>query len=128
MQQELFNETLSDAFQDLINQLGGAKKVGAELWPEKLIRDAGNQLLNCLNPDHAQKLSLEQIDLIFSMAKKESSHVLAKYIGDMYGYKFIPIEPEDEKAELQHAYIKATNQMKQIADRMQQIDKLSIVA
>ena len=128
MQQELFNETLSEAFHELINQLGGVKKVGAELWPEKLVREAGNQLLNCLNPEHAQKLSLEQIDLIFLMARQSDCHVIAKYIGDVYGYKFMPIEPEDEKAELQHAYIKATQDLKKIADRMQQIDKLTMVS
>ena len=122
MQQELFNETLSDALHDLINQLGGAKKVGAELWPEKLIRDAGNQLLNCLNSEHAQKLSLDQIDLILTMAKQKNCHTIAKYIGDTYGYKFMPIEPEDEKAELQHAFIKTGEQMTNIIARMEKLN------
>lgn len=122
MQQKLFNETLSDALYDLVNQLGGAKKVGSKLWPEKMIRDAGNQLFNCLNPEHRQNLSLDQIDLILEMARQENCHTIAKYIGDTYGYKFIPIEPEDEKAELQHAVIKATKEMKIITERMERLN------
>ena len=122
MQQQLFNETLTDALTDLVNQLGGAKKVGKELWPEKMVREAGNQLLNCLNPEHAQKLSLEQIDLILSMAKQKNCHTIAKYIGDRYGYKFIPIKPEDEKAELYHAFIKATEDMQVITKRMEKLN------
>ena len=78
--------------------------------------------MNCLNSEHAQKLSLDQIDLILTMAKQKNCHTIAKYIGDTYGYKFMPIEPEDEKAELQHAFIKATEQMTNITARMEKLN------
>ena len=120
-QNQLFIDSLSDAITDLVNQCGGVKKMGSLLWPEKTVRDAGSQLLNCLNPDHAQKLSLEQIDFLFDVARKETVHVVPQYIGNRYGYKVLPVEPEDEKAELQRKFIKAQESMSAITSRLEQL-------
>ena len=73
-QNQLFIDSLSDALEEIITQLGGYKKVGSMLWPEKTIREAGNQLSNCINPEHQQKLSLDQIDFLLSESRKKNIH------------------------------------------------------
>ena len=121
-QSQMFIDSLADAIQEAVQQLGGAKKVGSELWPEKSIRDANNQLLNCLNPDHAQKLSLEQVDFIFGLARKEGAHVIPQYIAQKYGYQITPIEPEDERAQLQREYIQAVEALQSITNRLDRVE------
>ncbi len=119
MQPELFIETLSEALTDLVNQLGGAKKVGGMFWPEKTMDKARGKLLDCLNPDHSQKFSLEQIDFLIEEARKQNVHTMPAYIGYKCGGKWIPVEPEDELAQLQRDYISATKTMKTLTDRIE---------
>ena len=120
-QNQLFIESLSDALHEAVREMGGHKTVGNLLWPEKPIREAGNQLGNCLNPDHSQKLSLEQVDFIFSEARREGIHVIAQYIAKHYGYKLIPVHKEDEKAELQREFIKAQKELTILAGKIGEI-------
>lgn len=120
--QEMFLDSLSDAISDAINQLGGAKRVGTMLWPEKSAREAGNQLLNCLNPDHAQKLSLEQIDFIVGEARKKDVHSVAVYIADKYCYEPPkPITKESLKADIDR---QLGNKLSEIEDLVRQLKKL----
>lgn len=119
--QELFVESLSDAISNAVNQLGGVKKVGAMLWPEKPIREAGNQLLNCLNAEHAQKLSLEQIDLILIAARKNNVHDVHKYLCDRHGYEFKPITKEAIKLDIQQQLNSTVGEIKSLLDRWEKI-------
>lgn len=120
-QHELFIESMSDALSEIVYQLGGAKKVGSMLWPEKTMKASSNLLNDCLNNDNPNKLSLEQIDLLLKEARRLNIHIFAKYIGDTYGYQFTPISPEDEKAELQKQVVKAVNDLKPMITRLEKL-------
>ena len=124
-QHQLFIESLAESLAELVQQLGGAKAAGLELWPEKTAGEAGKHLLNCLNPDHSQKLSLEQIDFLISRGKQKNAHVVLQYLGKQYGYQITPIEPEDEKAQLQRDYIQAVGVLEELKKRL---NKLQVVA
>lgn len=117
----MFVDSFSDSIGNAINQLGGPKKVGLMLWPEKSAREAGNQLLNCLNPDHQQKLSLEQIDLIICEARKNSIHDIHKYMCDRYGYEFKPITKESIKADIQKQMNAAITDIRGLLEKWEQI-------
>ena len=123
MQPQLFNETLSEAMQDLIHQLGGPKQVGPVLWPEKDVTDARNALLNCLNPEHQQKLSLEQIDLLLELGRRHNIHSVPKFISDRYDYRIEPITPEEKKNSLQSQFNQKVEEMENILRQFKTLNR-----
>jgi hypothetical protein len=100
-QSPLFVESIYDALKSIVQQLGGPKTVGAVLWPAKSVEDARRLLLDCLNPDRAEKLDAEQIVMLFRMGREINFHV-AKHFFDMTtGYQpSQPADPADEQAHL----------------------------
>ena len=98
-QQALWHSTLSEAVLDAVNALGGAKRVGANLWPSKPVDAAGKQLMRCLDDDRAEKLSLDEIDFILSEARQADCHVIPKYL-ERHGYKFEPVTDEQKAADI----------------------------
>lgn len=118
-QQALFHESLSDALQDCIRALGGAKVVGRAMRPEKSIDDARKWLLDALNPDRPEKLAPDQVLWILREARKVGCHAAITYIARECGYADPqPIEPEDERAALQRQFVEQSKAMQQLAARM----------
>lgn len=65
-----FYEGVEDALSACVRALGGAKVVGAILWPDKPMEEARTLLLNCLNPNRKEKLDYTQIIWVFREAKR----------------------------------------------------------
>lgn len=119
-QPALFHETFTEALSDCVRALGGAKRVGALLWPEKSIDDARRLLLDSLNPDRNNKLSPEQVLLVLREARKVGCHAGTAYILRDCGYADPqPIEPEDERAALQREFVQASKAMERLFARME---------
>jgi len=119
-QQSLFHETLTEALQDCIRALGGAKAVGHAMRPEKSIDDARRWLLDTLNPDRAEKLAPDQVLWILKESRKVGCHAAMAYITRECGYADPqPIEPEDERATLQREYIAAVKTLSAIQTRLE---------
>lgn len=118
-QQKLWHDDIYDALRASVDALGGTKRVGHALWPAKTIEEAGKHLDRCLLSTSAQKLSLEELMWIFSQSAAKGCHVLASHFGHVGGYKFVPVSPEDELAELQREFIRAVNEQKTLVERMQ---------
>ena len=119
-QQSLFHETLTEALQDCIRALGGAKAVGHAMRPEKSIDDARRWLLDTLNPDRAEKLAPDQVLWILKESRKVGCHAAMAYIARECGYADPqPIEPEDERATLQREYIAAVKTLSAITTRIE---------
>lgn len=120
MQQELFHEDFFDALRTCVQALGGAKRVGCELWPELPADKAGNRLRDALDSARREKLSLDQLIYLLKAARKVGCHAGLYYLADACDYhRPEPLEPRDEMAELQRAYIESVRLQKQLADRMQ---------
>lgn len=126
-QPALFHETFVEAIADCVRALGGNKKVGAMLWPEKSIEDARRTLLDSLNPERANKLSPEQVLLILREARKVNCHAALAYMAHACGYADPqPIEPEDERAALQRQFIEQSKSMQQLFARMERAGLRSV--
>lgn len=112
---ELFHEDIYSALRTCVDAMGGPKKVGPELWgnaqtPGKL----GEKLANCLNPNHAQKLSLDEVMFILRGAHQVGCHGAINFLCRDAGYADPnPLEPEEETIALQRQIIQ--NQELQIA-------------
>lgn len=121
-QPALFHEDIWQALRDVVGALGGAKVVGDRLRPELGPEKAGRWLLDCLNPDKADKLCVEQLLLVLAEGRKANCHLAAAYIARATGYADpLPIEPEDERAALQRAFIESVAQQRQLLARMERL-------
>ena len=119
-QPALFHESFVDALHDCIRALGGPKTAGHAMRPEKSVDDARRWLLDCLNPDRAEKLAPDQVLWILKEARKVGCHAAMAYISRECGYADPqPIEPEDERAELQREYIAAVKTLAAITTRIE---------
>lgn len=118
-QGKLWYETVEDAFQSLVDALGGYKKVGAELWPAMPAAEAGRRLADCLNTARAHKLELREAIWLLKRGHDAGCHVAIAYINETCGYaEPAPVDPEDEHARLQREFIGAVQALQTIQKRM----------
>lgn len=122
-------ETLNDALIECVKAAGGSKVVASLLWPEKPMQDAQRLLINCFNPDRSEKISPDQTLFILKLAKEHGYHIGLSFICSILGYsRPTPIEPEDEKAQLQKDFIDAVNRLDSIKSKLQTNGMLKAVA
>ena len=129
MQPALYHDPLQDALSEVVTALGGAKVVGALLWPEKSADDAGRQLRHALDPDRPEKASLEQLALLLRLGREKGAHAGMYFLARDAGYQDpVAVEPEDERAKLQREFIQAQQAMFAMAKRMERAGLLREVA
>ena len=98
-QPPLFVESIYDALRAITQHLGGAKTVGARLWPAKSVDDARKHLLDCLNPERNEKLDPEQVVLLFRLAREANFHVAKHWFDAETGYQpSKPMDPVEEES------------------------------
>lgn len=118
-QMTMFHEDIYDALRDLVRALGGFKKVGPMLFPGKN-GNADSYLKDCLNPDRRETLDPNELLLLLKWGKEIGCHSAMHYLCDLGGYqRAAPVNPPDEHAELQRAYIESVKFQKQLAERME---------
>lgn len=91
-----FFECPEDALRAAVQALGGAKQVGAMLWPDKTPDHAGRLLLDCLNPARAEKLDLGQTMRVLRLARDAGVHAPMVWICGEVGYEAKPITKAEE--------------------------------
>lgn len=124
MQHELFYEDEYDALRACVQALGGAKKVGHMLYPDKSPDKAGEHLLNALNPNHAQKLSFSEGVFIMKKAREVGVHVAMYHIAKECNYtQPAPLEPEDQISDLQRQFNKSVELQSQIVKQLERLTK-----
>lgn len=118
MQQiEAFHEDVYDALRALVTALGGWKRVGSELWPDKPIDQAGNWLRDCLNPEHRSKLDIDQLLYLLKRGAEQGIHVGMYFITDYCNYEQPRYRTPDEVA------AEAKNELASLLDRQEQLIK-----
>jgi hypothetical protein len=91
-----FFECPEDALRAAVQALGGAKQVGAMLWPDKTPDHAGRLLLDCLNASRAEKLDLGQTMRVLRLARDAGVHAPMLWICGEVGYEAKPITKAEE--------------------------------
>lgn len=122
-QQELFQEDIYDAFKHAVKALGGAKKVAGKLYPEKPADQATQLLLKCLDPERPEKLDLYQIVWILREANKKNCHVAMNKLGSETHYEAKPVNPEDERLQLEKQVVEAVGQFGALVKRLEDLKK-----
>ncbi len=120
-QPQLAYEHFEDAMHDLVMVLGGFKKVGPSLWPEKTQDEATQLLRHCLNRGRREKLDSDQIFLLLRRAKAAGFHGAKHFIDEATEYcKTPPIDPADKVAELQREFIASVQRSERVLQELKQ--------
>lgn len=119
-QQRLFFEDINDALREVVQQLGGAKAVGAVLWPEKSVEQAQVLLLACLNSERKERLSPEQLVLLLRKGREAGCHAAINFICESCGYSApLPVNPVDAQAQRVDEFNRNVSALLQLADLIQ---------
>lgn len=118
---EQSDEDVYEAFSDAVKALGGAKRVGKMLQPDKPIEAARQWLLHCLDPNRSEKLDLYQILFILREARKVGYHRAMEKIGAETLYEVKAITPQDEAADLNRRAIAMVGELGGIVSRLEKL-------
>lgn len=130
LQQPLFHEDLAGALNHLISALGGPKKVGSAMWPSITNPEkAGRKLSDCLNDNHLQKFSPDDVMWLLREGRKAGIHSAMAFINEECGYAAPqPVDPENEAAALQRQFIQSVKQQAEMLKRMERLSLPTIKA
>lgn len=130
-QDELFHEDWRDALTHLVKALGGYETVGADLYPNKTRKAAGNWLFDCLSDDRPAKLDLDDIEALLRMGRKAGCHTALYILCDRTDYvRPEPSAPKSKKTlllEQQAALAAALARNQRDLDRMECAAELKAV-
>ena len=97
MQADLpFYESPEDALRAAVQSLGGSKKVGIMIWPDKGVDNASRLLMDCLNTSRAEKLDVSQVMRVLALAKDAGCHSPFSWMAGAIGYDVTPITKAEE--------------------------------
>lgn len=129
MQTEMpFYETPEEALSAAVQHLGGAKKVGAMLWPDKTADTARSRLLDCLNTAQPAKLDLSEAMFIFKKAKEAGCHSpFIWFCGDI-GYESRPTSKAEETDRLTAVIDNATRTLAAALPMLERMQRARVAA
>lgn len=125
MQQQyaLIHESITDALREIVQALGGTKTVGVLMRPEKSADEAGKWVKDCLNPERRESFHPEQLVWLLREARRVGCHAAMTYLARECGYADPqPIDPVDERAALQRAFVDAVAQQKRLLERLERLE------
>ncbi len=121
-------ESIEDALKSAVYALGGTKKVGAMLWPDKGI-DASYRLLNdCLNPLRAEKLDLSQVMYLLRSARDAGCYAPFQWVAAECGFDARPVTRAEEKDRATAALEAATKQLQAALASVERICEVDVAA
>jgi len=121
-QKALWSDTFEDALRVAVEAIG-PKNMAGELFPEKPVQQAAQLLWHCLDPERGEKLAASQIALIIRRGREAGSHAPMHFLAAEANYETPqPVEPEDERARLQRAFVESVRELRSIEQRLEKID------
>lgn len=122
MQTEMpFYEGPEQALTAAMQHLGGAKQVGAALWPDKTPDAARTRLLDCLNPARAERLDLSEAMFILKRARDAGCHAPFLWVSAEVGYEARPVTRAEEQDRLTDVIEQAS---KTLADSLAKLERM----
>lgn len=123
-QPRLIYDDFNDALSDLVRTLGGPKAVGSKMRPELPMEQAANWVRDCLNPQRREQFHPGHVLLLLRQGKEANFHGAKHFVDDDTGYsRTAPLDPADELAVLQRAFIDSVQMQRQIADRIEHLSR-----
>ena len=115
----LFLEDIYDALRAVTQAAGGPKVIAARLWPLKPLDQARKELLDALNRDNPRKLDPEEVMAVLRAGREIGFHQAKHWLDAELGYEQgPPLDPLDERAQLQRDFIAAVQASERIAERL----------
>jgi len=109
------HENLNDALKEVVLALGGTKRVGARLWPEKSADEAGRRLADCLNPDRRDRLDPEQVLWLLREGRRVDCHAAMFFVCATAGYeKPEALNDAERKALLHQEFVESSKRMEML--------------
>lgn len=91
-----FYESPEDALKAAVQALGGAKQVGAALWPDKTPDAARTRLLDCLNTARTERLDVTELMFVLRLARDKGCHGPFCWLAAEVGYDARPVTKAEE--------------------------------
>ncbi len=123
-----FFECPMDAVRSAVQALGGAKQVGARLWPDKSPDTAGRLLLDCLNASRSEKLELTQVMRVLAWAREAGFHGPMQWICSEIGYEARPVTKAEEVDRLVTVLEESTRTMVSALATLERLQRVRVVA
>lgn len=123
-QLEMLHDNPEDALKAVLQGVygkGWSKKAAADMWPTDDPLDKCKYLEKCLNPERAEKLGLNEILHILKLGRDRGIHSGFAFLADECNYQWHTVEPEDELAELQREFIKSTERLTKLSERINRV-------
>lgn len=124
MQGELpFFEGPEDALRALVQGLGGAKVVGARLWPDRAPDAAARLLLDCLSAQRSEKLGLGQVLLLLRWGHEVGHHTAMQWLAGEVGYEARAVTRAEERDRLVVAVEQSARALSQAVAALQRLQE-----
>lgn len=121
-QEPLFYEDIYEAARTVVMALGGSKRAGGVLWPEKPIDQASVQMSNCLNRSRPEKLDPEQLLLLAKKGREAGCHALMTFMCADTGYAPpVPVTPEDQRDEAMRQFVSAVKTVQTLTGQLEKL-------
>lgn len=123
-----FFEGPEDAMRHAVQALGGAKRVGVLLWPDRSPDQAARHLLDCLNGTRAERLQLSQVMRLLAWAKDAGCHEPMLWICGEIGYDARPVAPAEEIDRVASVVEQSTKTLAAAVATLERLQRLRVVA
>ncbi|MFD2754274.1 hypothetical protein [Comamonas terrae] len=111
-----------DAARDAIRHLGGPKRVGEMLYPDKSPEAAARYLLDALNPARDTRLSPGQLLLLMRKCREAGFDGLTAYILNAAGYAPpVPLDPTTEAMKLTRELDRTMDRAEALVSHLQRL-------
>lgn len=116
-------DSIQDALREIVRAAGGAKAVGARLYPTKPIAQAAQRVNDSLNPEHQQHLNEQEVVYLLRLGREVGCHAGMSYLAKVCGYSEpSPVDSADEREALQREFIATAAQLKLMSQRIEALD------
>lgn len=124
-QEQLFFDRVEDALGAVIDACGGRKRVAVQMYPDKPVQDAHNLLNAQLNPERRERFTPDQVLYLARRGREVGCHAVMQYLAREVGYADpVPVEPEDQEAQLQRQFVDAVGQLQAIQQQLARVQAL----
>ena len=117
------HDSINDALRQVVQDAGGAKAVGARMYPALPVARSQQRVNDSLNSEHAQHFNELEILWLLKLGRECGWPKRAMlFIATDCAYSAPePVETPDEREQLQRDFIAAAAQLKQMSVRLEAI-------